>query len=62
MRVRAPTDGRGVDHVVELGGPDALRQSMPAKRMGGHIVLIGMLSGLEHAAALSPHAHVRVVC
>ena len=47
MRVRALTDGRGVDHVVEVGGPDTLAQSMLATRVGGHIALIGVLTGID---------------
>lgn len=42
---RALTDGRGVDHVVEVGGPTTFAQSMAACRLGGHIALIGVLSG-----------------
>lgn len=40
------TDGRGVDHVIEIGGPNTLEQSMTAARIGGHIALIGILTGL----------------
>ncbi len=40
------TGGRGVDHVVEVGGPATLEQSITAARVGGHISLIGILSGL----------------
>ena len=39
------TDGRGVDHVVEVGGPATLMQSIAACRTGGHIALIGVLTG-----------------
>ena len=39
------TDGRGVDHVVEVGGPATLAQSITACRLGGHIALIGVLTG-----------------
>ncbi|MFC4726916.1 zinc-dependent alcohol dehydrogenase family protein [Coralloluteibacterium thermophilus] len=39
------TDGRGVDHVVEVGGPATLPQSIAACRIGGHIALIGVLTG-----------------
>jgi NADPH:quinone reductase-like Zn-dependent oxidoreductase len=39
------TDGRGVDHVIEVGGPATLAQSIAACRMGGHIALIGLLTG-----------------
>lgn len=39
------TGGRGVDHVVEVGGPGTLPQSIAAVRVGGHIALIGVLTG-----------------
>lgn len=39
-------DGRGVDHVVEVGGPATLAQSITAVRVGGHISLIGVLTGM----------------
>jgi len=40
------TGNRGVDHVVEVGGPATLEQSMIASRVGGHISVIGILTGL----------------
>lgn len=43
---RALTGGRGVDHVVEVGGPGTLPQSIAACRLGGHIALIGVLTGI----------------
>lgn len=43
--VRDWTGGRGVDHVVEVGGPGTLAQSIEAVRVGGHIALIGVLTG-----------------
>ncbi len=43
--VRAWTGGRGVDHVIEVGGPGTLAQSIAAVRIGGHIALIGVLTG-----------------
>jgi len=39
------TGGRGVDHVIEVGGPASLAQSLVAARVGGHIAVIGILSG-----------------
>jgi NADPH:quinone reductase-like Zn-dependent oxidoreductase len=39
--------GGGVDHVVEVGGPGTLSQSIQAVRVGGHIALIGTLTGLQ---------------
>jgi len=44
-KARELTDGRGVDHVVEVGGPATLAQSLVACRTGGHIALIGVLTG-----------------
>ena len=41
------TDGRGVDHVIEVGGPGTLPQSISACRTGGHIALIGVLTGFS---------------
>lgn len=40
-------DGRGVDEVVEIGGPGTLAQSIEASRVGGHISLIGVLTGIS---------------
>jgi NADPH:quinone reductase-like Zn-dependent oxidoreductase len=47
QRVLDWTGGRGVDHVVEVGGPATLPQSITALRVGGHIALIGVLTGME---------------
>jgi len=41
------TGGRGVDHVVDVGGPDTLEQSLRALRVGGRIAVIGVLSGIK---------------
>ncbi|MBI1405931.1 MAG: zinc-binding dehydrogenase [Caulobacter sp.] len=43
----ALTGGRGVDAVVEIGGPGTLTQSIHASRIGGHISLIGVLTGVS---------------
>jgi NADPH:quinone reductase-like Zn-dependent oxidoreductase len=37
------TAGRGVDHVIEVGGSGTLQRSVKAVRTGGHIALIGAL-------------------
>ncbi len=37
------TDGRGVDHVIEVGGTGTLTKSVKSVRVGGHIALIGAL-------------------
>lgn len=39
------TEGRGVDEVVEIGGSGTLPESIEATRVGGHISLIGVLTG-----------------
>ncbi len=36
----------GVDHIVEVGGAGTLPRSLKAIRTGGHIALIGILSGV----------------
>ena len=43
----ALTDGLGVDHIVEVGGPHTLRQSFIAARTGGHVAIIGAVGGFE---------------
>lgn len=40
------TGGVGFDHVVEVGGPATLPQSITATRLGGQIALIGVLTGV----------------
>jgi NADPH:quinone reductase-like Zn-dependent oxidoreductase len=37
--------GLGVDHVVEVGGAGTMPETLRAVRMGGHVSLIGVLSG-----------------
>ena len=41
------TGGRGVDEVIEIGGPGTMGQSIAACRIGGHISLIGVLTGVS---------------
>ncbi|MCQ9154744.1 zinc-dependent alcohol dehydrogenase family protein [Acidomonas methanolica] len=51
---RRLTDGKGVDHVVEVGGAGTLSQSMTALRVAGHISLIGILTGVAGQIDLMP--------
>ena len=44
-RVKELTGGRGVDHVIEVGGAGTLPRSLQAVRPAGEISLIGVLSG-----------------
>lgn len=39
------TGGRGVDHVVEIGGSGTIPQSLAACAFGGHVAVIGALAG-----------------
>lgn len=50
--VWALTGKRGVDHVLEVGGPGTLEKSLRAARSGGRIAQIGVLSDPE--AKISP--------
>ncbi len=45
LEVLARTDGEGVDHVVEVGGAGTLGRSLSCTRPGGHVAVIGVLSG-----------------
>src|SRR5690606_22630987 len=47
LTARRLTGGRGVDHVLDVGGPATLAQSMLATRVGGHVALIGVLTGVD---------------
>lgn len=47
------TDGRGIDHVVEVGGAGTLAQSIQAVGFAGEIALIGVLT---REGDTSPHA------
>ncbi|SLN73295.1 Crotonyl-CoA reductase [Roseivivax jejudonensis] len=57
------TDGRGVDHVIEVGGPATLGQSIQACRIGGHMALIGVLTGrtgeIPTAAMMAKHQRLQ---
>lgn len=39
------TEKRGVDHVVEVGGAGTMQKSVNAAKTGGHVAVIGVLSG-----------------
>jgi NADPH:quinone reductase-like Zn-dependent oxidoreductase len=39
------TGKRGVDHVIEVGGSGTLGKSLSSVRLGGHVALIGALTG-----------------
>ncbi|KAK7019162.1 hypothetical protein VNI00_018194 [Paramarasmius palmivorus] len=49
-KVLEATNGRGVDHVVEVGGPETLTKSMSAVRYHGWIHTIGIVGGFGAGA------------
>ncbi|MBJ2149895.1 NAD(P)-dependent alcohol dehydrogenase [Paracoccus sp. IB05] len=51
VAVMEATAGRGVDIVIEVGGPATLTQSIRSCRVGGHIALIGVLTGYSGEVA-----------
>jgi NADPH:quinone reductase-like Zn-dependent oxidoreductase len=59
----AAAGGGGVHAVVEIGGPGALGQSIHACRLGGHISLIGVLTGasgeVPTALAMSKNVDIK---
>ena len=61
-RSAAAVAGQGVDAVVEVGGPGTLSQSIHACRIGGHISLIGVLTGVagEVPTALAMSKNVTI--
>lgn len=52
--VRSLTGGRGVDHIVEVGGAGTLAQSLRAITTGGTISVIGVLSGISSEFNIIP--------
>lgn len=62
-RAREITNGRGVDQVIEVGGAETFQQSLEAVKLGGHISVIGLLSGgakeLSMIAIMMSNAHIK---
>jgi NADPH:quinone reductase-like Zn-dependent oxidoreductase len=60
--VRSHTDGRGADHIVDVGGAGTFEQSLRAVRLGGEISVIGFLAGAAANLNLVPIIlnHVRL--
>jgi NADPH:quinone reductase-like Zn-dependent oxidoreductase len=44
-RARALTGGAGVDHILEVGGEGTMPRSLSATRDGGHVSIVGLLTG-----------------
>lgn len=54
--VRRLTGGRGVEHVVEVGGPGTLERSFQAVAVGGEVAWVGWLAGGSAAVDLTAFA------
>lgn len=53
-RVRELTDGRGVDHVIEVGGGGTLAESIKSVRPAGTVSIIGALAGAKSELNVLP--------
>ena len=51
-KAAADWTGGGVDHIVEVGGKDTFQQSLEAARVGGTILVIGVLSGFAQQISI----------
>jgi NADPH:quinone reductase-like Zn-dependent oxidoreductase len=60
-RAYALTGGRGVDVVVEVGGPGTFDESVAALRYGGTMSVLGVLSGVRGDVNLYGLFHKRLV-
>ncbi len=56
------TRGVGVDHVIEVGGAGTFARSLKAVRIGGHVGVIGVLSGAASELSVLPilMANIRI--
>ncbi|MDG0969227.1 MAG: NAD(P)-dependent alcohol dehydrogenase [Porticoccaceae bacterium] len=59
--VLAKTNGLGVDHIVEVGGGGTFSESVRAVKMGGHIALIGVLSGPAVSEIILPRIFMKQI-
>lgn len=54
LKVRELTGGGGVDQVLDVGGRDTLPKALQALAFGGHVALIGGLSGFVQDMPVGP--------
>lgn len=59
--VLAATDNEGVDHVIEVGGGGTFSESVRATKLGGHIALIGVLSGPSVKEIILPRLFLKQI-
>ena len=59
--VLARTNNEGVDHVIEVGGGGTFGESVRATKLGGHIALIGVLSGPNASGIVLPRIFLKQI-
>ena len=59
--VLAKTNNEGVDHVIEVGGGETFGESVRATKLGGHIALIGVLSGPNASEIVLPRIFLKQI-
>ena len=59
--VLAETNNEGVDHVIEVGGGGTFGESVRATKLGGHIALIGVLSGPNASEIVLPRIFLKQI-
>ncbi len=59
--VKALTDGRGADLIIEIGGAGTLAQSIRAVRVGGTLAMIGVVAGAAASEVPLPLVVMRQV-
>jgi NADPH:quinone reductase-like Zn-dependent oxidoreductase len=59
--VKIKTHNEGVDHVVEVGGGGTFSQSVTATKLGGHIAMIGVLSGPSAENVILPKIFLKQI-
>ena len=59
--VLVKTNNEGVDHVIEVGGGGTFGESVRATKLGGHIALIGVLSGPNASEIVLPRIFLKQI-
>jgi NADPH:quinone reductase-like Zn-dependent oxidoreductase len=60
-KVLSLTNNEGVDHVIEVGGGETFGESVRASKLGGHIALIGVLSGPNASEIVLPRIFLKQI-
>jgi NADPH:quinone reductase-like Zn-dependent oxidoreductase len=59
--VLAKTNNEGADHIIEVGGGGTFEESVRAAKLGGHIALIGVLSGSAASEVILPRIFLKQI-